>query len=98
MDPTPLFNNQRGVLNPNSTTWFENPTFPQSRNTLIFKESQPTPLHTASNIARYLIFWSDTEEDRMARRLRREAFNLGFQELAKKNAPDVASDNFSNNS
>ncbi|XP_020274208.1 50S ribosomal protein L3-2, chloroplastic-like isoform X3 [Asparagus officinalis] len=37
------------------------------------------------------------EDDRMARRLRRASLNLGFQELAKKNTPTDAGDNFSSN-
>ncbi|XP_020249936.1 uncharacterized protein LOC109827353 isoform X1 [Asparagus officinalis] len=34
------------------------------------------------------------EEDMLARRLHRAAFNLGLQELAKKSAPDASGDNF----
>ncbi|XP_020249938.1 uncharacterized protein LOC109827353 isoform X3 [Asparagus officinalis] len=51
------------------------------------------------NSIRTIQFADDTiifsaEEDMLARRLHRAAFNLGLQELAKKSAPDASGDNF----
>ncbi|XP_020258606.1 uncharacterized protein LOC109835017 [Asparagus officinalis] len=55
-----------------------------SRNVLIFKDSQSNPLHIASNIGRYTIFWTGAADERLARRLRRAASNIGLQELANR--------------
>ncbi|XP_020267043.1 uncharacterized protein LOC109842598 [Asparagus officinalis] len=57
------------------------------RNSLVFKDIQLNPMHTASDIARFSMFWTGSGDDRTVRRLRRAALNLGLQELAKKNIP-----------
>ncbi|XP_020242750.1 uncharacterized protein LOC109820963 [Asparagus officinalis] len=65
------------------------------RNNMIFRDIQANPSHIASNIARYTMFWTGAEDDRLARRLRRAAHNLKLQDIAKENVARDIGDNFS---